>query len=230
MLARSDPNLEASQRPAKAKEYLDKAIGCGLEDYQTFLTLAQQAGQARNFEMLEHWLKEASRAWKESPAPYQGLFQLYQQTRRPDKAVEMAEKWMAVDENNLGTRLWLITNHYLPKRQWSKVAEMSLQAIYVAPLDANTHRFRAMGLRKLKKYDEAVSEYRVVIKLASGTAEEAEAIEVGTLLDIAATWLNAEKLDKCRDALNEAKKLDPDNPRIKTIEDELDSDEEEDDF
>ena len=128
---------------------------------------------------------------------------------------------MAVDESNYEVRLWLIENVYRENRDWAKMEEMCQQAINTAPLERNVHEFRAFACRKLKQWDEAVFEYTIVRKLASGTPEEALAIDVGALLDIASTWLNADDKDKCKKALEEAKTLDPKNPRIQTIEDQL---------
>lgn len=233
MLARNDEDLPREERGKKMREALDKALGCGLEDFQTYLTMAQLAQQERNVAMTLHWLKEAQRAFPENPQPYAYQYQLYQQTGENDKAVAAAEKWISVDENNLNIRLWLIQNVYDPGRNWTKMAEVAEQAVNVAPLDPRTHQYRGFALRKLKQWEQAVGSFEYVRRLASGaTPEEALAAEVNALCDIASTWLQAEQNDKCRKALDEAKKLDPDNPRVKTIEKELEGggEEEEEEF
>ncbi len=46
-------------------------------------------------------------------------------------------------------------------------------------------------------------------------------MEVNAVIDKAVTWLYAEDFDKCREQLGEAKLLDPGNERIKTVEEEL---------
>jgi tetratricopeptide (TPR) repeat protein len=138
---------------------------------------------------------------------------------------------MLVDENNLGIRMWLIENAYQPGRNWDKMADMALQALFIAPLDAKVHSLRAAALRKLKKYDDAAKHYETIRKLATGTPEEIKQAEVNAILDIAAMWMQAGQDEKARKYLAEAKKIDPTNERIKTIESELDgSDAKEEDF
>ncbi|MCA8913562.1 MAG: tetratricopeptide repeat protein, partial [Planctomycetes bacterium] len=223
MLARTDTDLKAAERGKVSRECFEKAIGLGLEDYKTYLMMAQAAQGERNIPMVIHWLKEASHAYPQSAQPYAYLYQIYQQTGENELAVEMAEKWMSVDENNLDVRMWLIQNVYDPGRNWTKMADMARQAINVAPLDVRTHRYRAFALRKLKRYDEAVQSFEFVRRLATGsTPEEAEQAEVDALCDIAATWMQAGENEKCKKALDEAKALDPDNERVKTIQEELD--------
>jgi tetratricopeptide (TPR) repeat protein len=221
-LARADDRLSREERAGKAREAIEKAIAYGLEDFQTYLQMAQMAQAEQNMGQAMHWLKEANRAFPESPQPYAYMYQVYQQQGNREMAVEMAEKWMRVDENNLQIRLWLIQNVYDPGRSWTKMADMAEQAINVAPLDARTHQYYGFALRKLKRYEEAARAFEFVRRMASGgTPEEALAMEVNALCDIAATWLQAEEYDKCRQALDRAKALDADNPRIKTIEDEM---------
>ena len=220
-LARGDETLPAAERQKQVRQFLEKAISRGLEDFNTYLTMAQFAQQAEDANSVLHYLNEARDAFRESPQPKAALFQIYLQGRQQDDAIKMAEEWMQVDENNLDQRLWLIENVYRNNRDWAKMAEMSLQAIYVQPLDLKIHNYRAFALRKLKQWDEAVFEYGMVRKLAAGTPEEALAIDVGGLLDICATWINAGDNAKAKAALDEAKALDPKNQRIKTLEQEL---------
>ncbi|MBZ0137280.1 MAG: tetratricopeptide repeat protein [Planctomycetes bacterium] len=227
MLARNDTDLPREERTKKMTDAIEQAIAYGLEDFQTFIMLAQFAQQARNMTLALHWLKEANRAFPENPQPYAFMYQIYQQTGEQDLAVEMAEKWMSVDENNLQIRLWLIQNVYDPGRNWTKMGDMAEQAIYVAPLDPRTHQYHGFALRKLGKYEEAVRAFEFVRRMASGTPEEALAMEVNALCDIAATWLHAEDFEKCKQALNEAKALDASHPRIKTIEEEMNAGEKE---
>jgi tetratricopeptide (TPR) repeat protein len=189
------------------------------------MTMAQFAQRDGKRDMVLHWLKEAQRAFPENAQPYRALYQFYQQSGQREPAIEAAEKWMQVDENNLEIRMWLIAEVYDRGRMWDKMEVMAQQAINVAPLNARTHQARAYALRKLKRFDEAVQHYEYVRRLATGdTPEEAVAAEVNALLDIAATWLHAEEPEKCRKALEQAKLLDPKNPRIKTIESELEGD------
>ena len=232
LLANANENLTREQRTTNGREALRQAIGCGLEDFNTFLQLAQMAQQDRDTEMTLHWLKEANRAFPENPQPYAYMYQLYQQSGQAALAIEAAEKWMQYDENNLQIRLWLIETVYASSRNWSKMAIMAEQALNVAPMDPRCHQFYAFALRRLERWDEAVKHYEFVRRLASGTPDEALSMEANAWLDIAATWLQAEQADKCRAALDKAKALQPNNPRIKTIEEELEADatEEEDDF
>jgi len=233
MLARADEDLPRDQRGPKMRQHLEKAISLGLEDFQTYLTMAQLAQQERNNAMTLHWLKEANRAFPESPQPYAYMYQLYQQSGENALAVEMAEKWMSVDENNLDIRLWLIKSVYDPGRNWTRMADMAEQAVFIAPLDPQTHQYRGFALRKLKRWQEAADSFEFVRRLASGaTPEEALQAEVNALCDIASTWLQADDKEKCRKALDEAKALDKDNERVKTIEKELagDAEEEEEGF
>ena len=223
MLARNDADLPRADRSKLMREGLQTAIGLGLEDYQTYLTMAQLAQQERNMAMTLHWLKEANRAFPQSPQPYAYLYQIYQQSDERDLAIEAAENWMGVDENNLDIRMWLIQNVYDTSRNWTKMEDMALQAVHIAPLNPATHRYRAFALRKLKRYEEAVESFEYVRRLVTGsTPEEALQAEVDTLCDIAATWMQAGEDEKCRKVLEEAKALDPNNERIKTIEEELD--------
>ena len=226
-LARDDTDVSRAERGQKMREAIDQAIACGLEDFNTFIMLAQMAQQQRDMNMALHWLKEANRAFPENPQPYAFMYQIYQQRGENDLAVEMAEKWMSVDENNLQIRMWLIQNVYDPGRNWTKMADMAEQTIYVAPLDPRTHQYHGFALRKLKRYGEAVRAFEFVRRMASGSPEEALEMEVNALCDIAATWLHAEDFEKCRQALSKAKALDADNPRVKTIEEELNEGEEE---
>lgn len=227
MLARSDESLSAADRQRLLRQHIDTAIGRGLEDYNTFLMLAQMARAEQKPDMMMHWLNEAQRAFPESPQPYAAKYQIYMGMQNREMAVQAAEQWMRVDENNLDVRLWLIENVYQQGRNWTKMADMALQALYVAPLDARTHSFRAFALRKLKQWDEAVKHFEFVRRLASGTPEESKAAEINALLDIAATWMQADEKDKCRKVLEEVRQVDPNNPRIKTIERELEGGEEE---
>ena len=221
MLARGDEALSAPERQKQMKSWLEKALAKGLEDYTVFMMMAQLSQIARDEESYLHYIEEAREAWRESPQPKAALFQYYVGQQKKQEAQKIAEEWMAVDESNYEVRLWLIENVYRENRDWAKMEEMCQQAINTAPLERNVHEFRAFACRKLKQWDEAVFEYTIVRKLASGTPEEALAIDVGALLDIASTWLNADDKDKCKKALEEAKTLDPKNPRIKTIEDQL---------
>lgn len=233
MLARNDADLPRADRSKLMREGLETAIGLGLEDFQTYLMMAQMAQQERNMAMTLHWLKEANLAFPQSPQPYAYLYQIYQQSGEEELAVEMAEKWMSVDENNLNIRLWLIQNVYDRNRNWTKMEDMAVQAVNIAPLSAQTHRYRAFALRKLKRYEEAVVSFEYVRRLATGaTPDEALKAEVDALCDIAATWMQAGEDKKCREVLAEAKALDPENERIKTIEEELDgaAEEEEEEF
>lgn len=233
MLARMDEGLREAERNAKVQQHIEMAIGRGLEDFQTFLMLAQYAQRAQNADMYLHWVREANRAFPENPQPYALMYQYYMSRGQQKDAVEAAEKWMSVDENNLQIRQWLIQNVYDPGRNWEKLADMAYQALNVAPLDAGLHRARAMALRRLKKWDEAVKHFEYTRRMARGeTPDEALAAEVNAILDIAATWMQAENKEKCKEALERARLLDPDNERIKTIEKELEgnSEEEEEEF
>jgi tetratricopeptide (TPR) repeat protein len=233
MLARNDEDLPREERMKKMRSAIDSAIACGLEDFQTYILMAQFAQQERNTEMALFWLKEANRAFPENPQPYAYMYQIYMQQDKKDLAVEMAEKWVSVDENNLNIRLWLIQNVYDPGRNWTKMADMAEQAVNVSPLSAQTHQYRGFALRKLKRWEEAVTSFEYVRRLAAGaTPQEALQAEVNALCDIASTWLQADEKEKCRKVLEEAKKLDPANERIKTIEEELagEAEEEEEDF
>lgn len=227
MLARGDESLAAPDRQRQMRIYLEKALARGLEDYTVYMMMAQFAQQAQDFETALHYINEAREAWPESPQPKMALFQFHVGRQNKDEARKIAEEWMAVDENNYEVRLWLIENVYRENRDWEKMQEMCQQAIYVAPLERKVHEYRAFALRKLKRWDEAVFEYDMVRRLASGTPEESLAIDMGALLDIAVTWLNAGDKEKAKKALDEAKTLDPKNPRIKTIEDQLNGTEEE---
>ncbi|MCC6464045.1 MAG: tetratricopeptide repeat protein [Planctomycetes bacterium] len=230
LLARGNENLKAAERQALALKHIHIALGRGLEDFNTYLLLAQFAQQERNLDEMLRWLERAREAFPESPAPYQALYQLYQGMQQREQAVATAEAWMRVDESNLGVRMWLIDNVYRPGASWARMEDMSWQALCVSPLDPGVHRNRAFALRKLKRYDEAVRHYEFIRRLASGTPEEALAADVEALLDIAATWMQAGQAEKSKQALEEARKLDPDNPRIKTIEDELNPKEKEEDY
>jgi tetratricopeptide (TPR) repeat protein len=222
LLARGDERIPAAQRGEIARKHLETALARGLEDFGSYMTMAQFAQRDGKRDMVLHWLKEAQRAFPENAQPYGALYQFYQQSGQREPAIEAAEKWMQVDENNLEIRMWLIAEVYDRGRMWDKMEVMAQQAINVAPLNARTHQARAYALRKLKRFDEAVQHYEYVRRLATGdTPEEAVAAEVNALLDIAATWLHAEEPEKCRKALEQAKLLDPKNPRIKTIEGEL---------
>lgn len=222
LLARGNERISGQQRQQQARQHLETAIARGLEDFQSFLIMAQFAQGEGNRQMMLHWLREAHRAFPESPQPLAAMYQYWMQAGNREMAIEAAEKWMRVDENNLQLRIWLIEQVYDPGRQWVRMADMAEQAINIAPLMAGTHRFRAFALRKLQRYEEAVTHYEYVRRLATGnTPEESVAAEVNALLDIAATWMQAEKIDKCKEALERARKLDPNNPRIKTIEEEL---------
>ncbi len=128
---------------------------------------------------------------------------------------------MRVDEANLDTRMWLITDVYAAERDWSNMAEMAQQAIYTAPLDPRTHGARALALRKLKRYAEAVASYEIVRKLADGTPEQALEQELTALLDIVATWIAAGDTEKAKRALQDARALKPDHPRIRQYDEEL---------
>jgi len=225
-LARGDETLSAAERQRQLRAHIDLAIGKGLEDFNTFVMLAQMARGEQKMDMVLHWLNEAQRAFPENPQPYAAKYQLYQGMQNRELAIENAEAWMRVDENNLEIRLWLIENVYQQTRNWNKMADMSLQALYVAPLDARTHSLRAFSLRKLKQWDEAVKHFEFVRRLAKGSAEEVKAAEVSAMLDIAATWMQADNKEKCKKMLEEVKQIDPQNPRIKTIERELNGEEE----
>ncbi|MCF6228229.1 MAG: hypothetical protein L3J82_06135, partial [Planctomycetes bacterium] len=230
-LARSDTDLSAPERQSMFRGYIDKAILRGLEDFQTYLMLYQIERQAGNNDKALEWLMKANDAFPENAQPYQLMYQFYQGMREEKKAIKAAENWMAVDENNLNIRLWLIENVYRKSRNWTKMEDMAYQAINVAPLMDKPHRFRALALRKLKRWDEAVVEYEYVRRMATGTPEEALKWEVEALLDIAGTWLNAGDEKKCRKSLEEARALDPKHPGIKAIEEELEgTEEEEEDF
>lgn len=225
-LVRSDENLSAAERQRQMRAHIDQAIGKGLEDFNTFLMLAQMARAEQKMDMMLHWINEAQRAFPENPQPYAAKYQIYQSMQNRELAIEAAENWMKVDENNLDVRLWLIENVYQQTRNWTKMSDMALQALYIAPLDPRTHSFRAFALRKLKQWDEAVKHFEFVRRLASGTPEEARAAEANALLDIASTWMQADQKEKCRKVLEEVKQLDPNNPRIKTIERELEGEDE----
>ncbi|MBK9974411.1 MAG: tetratricopeptide repeat protein [Planctomycetes bacterium] len=229
MLVRGDENLSAAERARQARQYIDVALNRGLEDYNTYLMMAGIARSEQNAEQMMHWLDEAQRAFPETAQPYAAKYQIYLGMEQRDKAIEAAEAWMRVDENNLDVRLWLIENVYQQTRNWTKMADMALQALYVAPLDARTHAFRAFALRKLKQYDEAVKHFEFVRRLAAGTPEEIKTAQANSWLDIASTWMQAEQNEKCKAALEEARKLTPDNPRIKTIERELNGEDEKED-
>jgi tetratricopeptide (TPR) repeat protein len=221
MLARGDEALAPAERQKLMRAYLEKALARGLEDYQVFMMMAQMAQQAQDSETALHYINEARDAWREAPQPKMALFQYHVGRQNKEEAKKIAEEWMAVDEANYEVRMWLIENVYRESRDWEKMQEMCQQAIYTAPMERKVHEFRAFALRKLKRWDDAVFEYTIVRKLATGTPEEALAIDVGAVLDIAVTWLNAGDKEKAKKALEEAKQLDPKNPRIKTIEDQI---------
>ncbi len=227
MLTRSDENIPAGQRQARARVHLQEALARGLEDFTTYLQMAQFAGAEQNQAMVLHWLQLARDAFPESSRPYTALYQLHQQAGNHDQAVKAAESWMAVDENNLQVRMWLIEQVYSTGANWDKMETMAEQAINVAPLDPKLHQYRGYALRRLKRYDEAVTHYEYVRRMATGdTLEERKAAEIAAILDIAATWLHADDKEKCRKALAEAKAIDPNHPRIKVIESELEGPEE----
>lgn len=230
LLASRDESVPAAQRPALRRGYLEGAVGKGLEDFGTFMFMAGVARQAQDTQSMLGWLNAAQQAFPENAAPYAALYQHYLGANEPAKAQEAAESWMRVDENNLGIRMWLIENVYQARRNWEKMADMTLQAIYIAPLEPRVHTLRAEALRKLKKYDEAATHYETLRKLAAGTPEEMKAAEVSALLDLAAMWMQAGQNDKARKYLEEAKKLDPANARIKTIEGELNGEGKEEEF
>ncbi|MHC4840643.1 MAG: tetratricopeptide repeat protein [Planctomycetota bacterium] len=230
-LVRADADKEPAERQTLFKQYIDKALTRGLEDFQTYLMLFQVARQSGDNDAALEWVLKAQDAFPENPQPYQILYQFYQGMKEEKKAIKAAEDWMSVDENNLNIRLWLIENVYRKSRAWTKMEDMAYQAINVAPLMDKPHRFRAFALRKLKRWDEAVVEYEYVRRMATGTPEEALKWEVEALLDISTTWLNAGDEKKCRKALEEARALDPKHPGIKVIEEELQgTEEEEEDF
>ncbi|MDC1141748.1 tetratricopeptide repeat protein [Planctomycetota bacterium] len=230
-LVRGDTDKEANERQTLFREYIDKAMVRGLEDFQTYLVLFQMARQANQNDEALKWLLLAKEAFPENSQPYQILYQYHQGMKEEKKAIKAAEDWMSVDENNLNIRIWLIENVYRKSRNWTKMEDMAYQAINVAPLLDTPHRFRAFALRKLERWDEAVKEYEYVRRMAKGTPEEALKWEVEALLDIATTWLNAEDEAKCRKALEQAKALDPKHPGVKVIEEELEgTEEEEEDF
>lgn len=220
-LYRGDTDMKVAERQAQAKAAIEKAVALGLEDFGTYLQMAQYAQAAQDHEKTLQWLKEANRAYPESPQPYSYMYQMYQQSDDDEKAVEMAEAWMGVDETNLQVRMWLIEEVYDPGAQWEKMADMAVQAINVAPLNPSTHKHHGMALRKLKRWQESVDAFEYVRRLASGDPDEALAMEVNAIVDKAVTWLYAEEFDKCRDELEEAKLLDPDNERVATVEQQL---------
>jgi tetratricopeptide (TPR) repeat protein len=222
ILARGDESVRPAERAAASRKHLETALARGLEDYNTFMQMAQFAQQDRNQEMVLTWLKRAQQAFPETAAPYARLYQVYQQAGQRELAVEMAEKWVSVDENNLGIRTWLIEEVYSTAADWERMEVMAEQAINIAPLQPKLHEYRAYALRRLKRYDEAVVHYEYARRMATGdTIEEAKRNEADRILDIAATWLHADEIEKCRKALEEARRLDPDNPRIKVLEGEL---------
>ena len=221
-LAQGNEQLPASERQEQMRRHFESAIARGLEDFTTYMLMAQNAQRASNRDMMLHWLKEARRAWPESAQPYSAMYQLHQQADARDLAVEAAENWMRVDENNLAIRLWLIEQVYDPARNWEKMADMAAQAINIAPLDARTHQYKAFALRRLGRYEDAVRHYEFVRRLATGdTPEQTARAQSNAILDMAATWIHAKKYDKAKVELERARQLDPQNPRITTIENEL---------
>lgn len=222
MLAQGNEQIPASERQEQMRGHFESAIARGLEDFRTCMLMAQNAQRANNRDMTLHWLNEAQRAWPESAQPYSAKYQLYQQAGDREAAIRAAEDWMKVDENNLEIRVWLITEVYDPARNWAKMADMAEQAINIAPLDARTHQYRAFALRRLSRFDESVRHYEFVRRLAIGnTPEETARAQANAILDKAATWLHAKDYEKAKAELENARQLDPQNPRIATIEGEL---------
>jgi tetratricopeptide (TPR) repeat protein len=222
MLARGNEQLSSNERQEQSRRHLESAIARGLEDFNTYMLMAQHAQRANNRELTLHWLNEARRAWPESAQPYSALYQLHQQAGEREQAIEAAENWVRRDENNLAVRLWLIEHVYDPGRNWDRMADMALQAINVAPLESRTHQYKAFALRRLGRYDDAVRHHEFVRRLASGeTPEEAARAEANAILDKAVTWLHAGNYENAKEQLERAKRLDPQNPRVGTIEEEL---------
>ncbi|MCC6573766.1 MAG: tetratricopeptide repeat protein [Planctomycetes bacterium] len=221
LLAQNDEKLTETERRSVSREQLKLALGKGLEDFQVYTLMARFAQQERDVDGMTFFLNEALRAFPENAQVRAQLWNIYVRSGKRAEATKMAEEWMRVDESNLDTRLWLIETIYGPERDWTSMAEMAQQAIYTAPLDPRTHGARALALRKLKRYAEAVTSYELVRKLATGTPEQARDQEVSALLEIVATWLAAGETEKAKKALQDARALLPDHPRIRKFDEEL---------
>jgi tetratricopeptide (TPR) repeat protein len=221
MVARMTEGISSEERGRRVRGHLQAAIDRGLEDFQTYLQMAQFARTSGNLDSVLYWLEHASNAYPESSQPYAAKFQLHMQSGNVEDAKRAAMSWTAVDENNLQVRSWLIQTVYIPGEDWEGKAEMAEQILNVAPLDRRHQRWRARALRELGQYEDAVRHFEFARSLAAGSAAELRSQQADDLLDIADSWLRAGDREKAREALEGAKRLNPEHTDIPELESRL---------
>ena len=94
------------------------------------------------------------------------------------------------------------------KRQdWQQAEHWAREVLYIDVSDIDAHRIRAQAARALGDLPLAISEYEVVVTLAPENIQQK--------LALAEAYLDARRVNKAREQLDEVLKADPDNPQAR---------------
>ncbi|NUQ33691.1 MAG: hypothetical protein HUU29_01945 [Planctomycetaceae bacterium] len=232
-LALTDPRLSTPEEQAKAeKEYLTKALNQGLEDYDLYMRMAQISQAEQNAAAVIFFLNEARRAFPTNPQPLQMLMQFYMQEQNMERAREIAEQLVMLNENDLRTRAWLL-QRYEALGDPVKAADMALQMIWVAPYVPEPHRARAEALRELADYAESLHEWEMLRRVylnSNYQGDDRVPGEISALIGMARTYLDMGDTDKAREKALDAVALDKNNTAAKALLEEIDGDDIEEHF
>lgn len=201
-LTTDDPRLNATERARESRRLLEQAVNRGLEDYNLYMTLAGAAQRRQDVDSMIFFANLARRAFPTNPAPLGLLFQMYVNENNTTRALDVAEQYTRLSEDNESIRMWLLGQYHENGADY-EIVEMSQQLIYISPFALAPYRAQAKAMTQLGQFDQALRTWEIMRRLAfkQQTPEQRATLEIEARIGKARTLLAAGKRD---DALLEA--------------------------
>jgi len=204
-------------RKDKAREWYEKYLAAGGDDFETRMHLAKLAEDVNEFEAALAHSEAARRCFPVSPEPWLALARMRQ--GEGDLAGSMAamERAARLMNTDIPIRMKLAA-WYEETEEWAKLAGILTQVVYIYPLAIDedssmaVHARLARALSRLKRHEEASLEFEVALEL--GIPRESEA---AVRADLAGTLLLLGRVKDARFHAETALDIDPDCAPAKEV-------------
>jgi len=194
-----------------AESHLAKMIENGADGVQVRLALADAAELRKNTKAQKNALEAAHRFDPSNAEPLKGLFDLALEEKDEDAALKTLRALAPLEEHD--KRVWrMFLERLVQRKEWAEAVKVGESALFVDVHSAPVHIAYARALSAVGRHDAAQFEAESALLCKATKKEEASAHAV-----LARALIELKNPAKAREHIQEAKKLDPENPDIASL-------------
>ncbi len=200
-----DGNRVNEEMLRKAIEQYQKIVEIQPKDADSWLFLGRLQRAARNSLEAEKDYRKALELSPDSEEAMTGLAMLYADLGDTKRAIEMLKQ--VADRSPSQSSLTTLAQAYENMRDYANAALILRKAVELDPSDLDIKRGLAQDLILANRLDEAIAVYN---EIAEADPQDPEAF-----LRLSQIYRQQRDLPKARQAMDRAKKAEPDNPEVR---------------